>query len=355
MAEQLTAQQRAQLFAMSTRQNRHMLAKETASTTPSTLTFTLPKSRLLASIMVRVKGTLNTKGATSKSITLDDPFTLYKAIRRISLDLNNGFAPFVLSGVECAMYNMIDLHPDLVAPTNKAGAYSRCGSISVSAEGNDNTFEFTLALPCTTNPRDPIGLILLQNDQTNVTLTVDLGTGAEMCEGMDDVVSAELKNVSVIPMTETFSIPANANAYPDLSVLKLTNGRKDSLPSSGQQVIKLSTGTIYRKIILRVLDENGEPVTDDFINSNIELVFNQADINYSISAEMLRVQNHKELGYLLPAGMFVFDFSNSGGFTNLGGTRDFIDSANLTEFWVRFNTTGKGKVEIVTECLARLS
>lgn len=353
MAEQLTAQQRAQLFAMSTRQNFQMLAKETAGTTPSTLTFTLPKARLLSNILIRVKGKLKLTHASKTDFSGEiSKFNIYRAVRRISLDLNNGFAPFVLSGEECLMYNMIDVHPDITDSASEDGGYVYFGTTASSA-GKENEFCFTLSLPVTLNGRDPIGLILLQNDQTNVTLTVDMGTGSEVITY--DGLTAELKDITVIPMLETFSIPANANAYPDLSVLKLTNGRNDSLPSAGQQIIKLTTGTIYRKIIFRILDENGKPLEDDDILSDIQLVFNQADINYSVSAEMLRVQNQRQLGYLLPKGMYVFDFSNSGGLTNMGGTRDYIDSANLTEFWLRFNTNKKGKCEIVTETLARLS
>lgn len=88
MAEQLTAQQRAQLFAMSTRQNMQMLAKETATTLPNTLQFTLPKARLLAGLYINVKMTFGT------APTVSDKTKLPKLIRRISLDLNNGFAPF---------------------------------------------------------------------------------------------------------------------------------------------------------------------------------------------------------------------------------------------------------------------
>ena len=40
MANELTAQQRAQLFALQTRQNFQMLAPESAETTPATLQFT---------------------------------------------------------------------------------------------------------------------------------------------------------------------------------------------------------------------------------------------------------------------------------------------------------------------------
>ena len=330
MAEQLTAQQRAQLFAMSTRQNRHMLAKQTALAVPNTLQFSLPKNRLLAGLFVNIKATFN------EDISDMEIEKLPNLIRRISLDLNNGFAPFVVSGRELRMYNLVDLNTFNVKQ-------------NWFAKVNETVGELNFFLPCTTNPRDPIGLILLQNDQTNVTLSVDLGLGAE-CDLENDPAKVEVK-----VMTETFSVPAHQNAYPDLTVLKLVNGRKDSLPTAGQQIIKLATGTIYRKLIFRLTDADGEPMLPEDITSNIELVFNQADINYSIDADMLRILNEKELGCKLPDGVYVFDFSNSGGLPNLGGTRDFIDSAHLNELWLRFTTTKIGKCEIVTETLARLS
>lgn len=346
---QLTPQQKAQLFAMSTRQNLQMLAKETATTTPKTLTFTLPKARLLSSLLVKVTGAINITGTATKGETANE-LDIYKAIRRISLDLNNGFAPFVLSGIECAMYNLISNNPSLY--TSYHSDYHNSPDLAGTGK---KEFAFVLPLQAALNGRDPIGLILLQNDQTNVTLTIDLGTGSEIMEGYTGQTGAELVDVSVMPMVETFSIPANANAYPDLSVLKLVNGRKDSMPTSGQQIIKLTTGTIYRKLIFRITDENGKPTETDFISSDIQLVFNQADINYSINPEMLRAWNVKEFGHALPKGVYVLDFSTAGGCIDLGGSRDYIDSANLTEFWLRFNTTGKGKIEIVTETLARLA
>ena len=331
----LTAQQRAQLFAMATRQNRQMLANQTITSTPNTIQFQLPKARLLAGLMLSIK----TVWGSGSSVSFENA-DMNKFIRRISLDLNNGFAPFVVSGEELSLYNIVDLNAENICK-------------EWAGRGNVAQKEFILNyyLPCTTNPRDPIGLILLQNDQTNVTLNIDVGLITE--SGID----VEPSRVEVKVMAETFSIPANANAYPDLSVLKLVNGRKDSLPTSGQQIIKLSTGTIYRKLILKLVDENGVEMTPDDITSNIELVFNQADINYSIDPEMLQFLNAKELGLsdFVGGGVYIFDFSNSGGLPNLGGTRDFIDSANLTEFWIRFNTSKIGKCIIVSECLARLS
>ena len=165
--------------------------------------------------------------------------------------------------------------------------------------------------------------------------------------------TVELKNVEVSVCCETFSIPSNTNAYPDLSVIKLVNGRTDALASAGQQVVKMSTGTIYRKIILYFEKADGTPMTNEEIG-NIEIVFNQADVNYNISPDMLRAINTKELGFELPAGVYIFDFSSGGNITNYGGTRDYIDTEKLTEFWIRTTTTKTGSVKVVSECLARL-
>lgn len=354
MAEQkYTAQQRAQLFAMSTRQNMQMLPTETVTGGAKTVQFTLPKARLLSSILVRVNATVNIKSVAS-AVPPEDIFTPFKIIRRISLDLNNGFSPYTISGEGAAAYNMIDIHPDILThDKNNTGAYTYVPGLKASTSGIDNTFSFTLSLPVTTNPRDAVGMILLQSNENLTTLSVDLANGGDILDNAEGY-TVDIKNVKITPMVESFSIPANQNAIPDLTVLKLVNERFDSLPSSGQQIVKLSTGTIYRKILFILEDENGNPMADSDISAPFQLVFNQADTNYSIDAEVLRVYNQKMLGYSLPKGMYVFDFSNSGSFPNLGGTRDFISSENLTEFWLRFNTTKKGKIRVITECLSRL-
>ena len=351
MAEQLTAQQRANLFAMSTRQNLQMMAKQIVTAPSTSMQFTLPKARLLSNIFVQVKATVNVKHPSKVSIT-NDKIGIHNIVRRYSLDLNNGFSPFSISGSGLAMLNMIQ--PNAVIVTENSDYCSIPDKFTASAEGTDNEFMFTVQLPVTLNQRDPIGLVLLQSDQTVTDLRLDIGNPADMYpSGQVAGYTMELKKLEAIPMLETFSIPANANAFPDLSVLKLCQDRTDTLTSAGQQIVKLSTGTIYRKLILFITDENGEPATDDYVTSNIELVFNQADVNYSVNPAMLRAKNAYDLGCKLPDGVYIFDFTNQG-FPNFGGTRDVIDTEKLTEFWVRFNTHAQGKVKIVSECLARL-
>ena len=350
MSEKLTAQQRANLFAMSTRQNLHMMAKQTVTSPSTSMQFTLPKSRLLANIFVNIKAKVKVTHASATTLAMDN-LSPYRLVRRFSLDLNNGFAPFAISGDGLALLNMIQPNANMLLENT---AYRNVPeSLKASATGAENEIMFTVQLPCTLNNRDIPGMVLLQSDSTVCDLRIDVGNPVEMIAGGAEGYTMELVSLEALPMLETFSIPANSNAFPDLSVLKLCQDRTDTITSAGQQIVKLSTGQIYRKLVLYIEDENGQPIDADFVQSNISLVFNQADTNYDINPVMLRAKNAYDLGHDVPKGVFIFDFTNQG-LPNYGGTRDYIDSANLTEFWVRFNTGGKGRVKIISETLARL-
>lgn len=350
MSEKLTAQQRANLFAMSTRQNLQMMAKQTVTTPSTSMQFTLPKARLLSNIFVRVKAKIKVAHASETRIS-NNELVPYRIVRRYSLDLNNGFSPYSISGDGMALLNMIQPNANMIL--DKSSYFDCPNSFVASPGGAENEFMFTVQLPVTLNPRDPVGLILLQSEQTVTDLRLDIGNPIEMYTDGAEGFTIDLVSLEATPMLETFSIPANSQAFPDLSVLKLCQDRTDTLTSAGQQIVKLSTGTIYRKLILFITDEEGNPATADYVTSNLELVFNQADCNYSINPDMLRAKNAFDLGHDIPAGVFVFDFTNQG-IPNFGGTRDYIDTEKLTEFWLRFNTSGKGKVKIISECLARL-
>lgn len=351
-AQNLTASQRAANFAQATRQNMQMLASQSTNVGATSLQFNLPKARLLASILVNVELKVNATGTGSIPYRVED---IHNIIRRWSLDLNNGFSPFVIGGKELYFLNLLRGNKGLAEMMYDGKSYAdiRSHTLSITADttGHENTIKFAVELPVTLNDRDSVGLILLQNEQTNVQLVADIGNIGDCIH--DDDIDVEMVSLKLTPMITTYSIPASAEAFPDLSVLKLVNSRQDSFVGAGQHIIKLSTGTIYRRMLFRLTDENGNAFDTKDINGDIQLVFNQADVPYSINAETLRTLNRMWLGYELPFGLFMFDFSYQG-IANMGGTRDYIDSANVSEFWIRFNSTKGGKFELVTETLARL-
>jgi hypothetical protein len=102
---QVSAQERAALFAQATRQNLQTLPSQSVSGENTTVTFTLPKARLLSKIYLNVEAVANLK-STAASIALDT-FSPFKILRRISLDLNNGFMPFIVAGRDLLQYNLL--------------------------------------------------------------------------------------------------------------------------------------------------------------------------------------------------------------------------------------------------------
>lgn len=375
MSENLTASQRAAQFAAATRQNFQPLPTQTATQENTSLTFTLPKARLLSKIILDVQFKFQAKNSNILTFPYTDEFAPYKILRKVSLDLNNGFSPFTIGGAELAMFNMVHRpNGDIVRQVNSfvnkhdetpidnsyalnknhLGYWNNKGAGATDYAANE--IGFGLELPITLNDRDAIGLILLQNSETYCTLNIDIGSIAGMFEGASasiadyDLTFSEIK---ITPILETFSIPASG-VYPDLSVLKLVNSRQESFVGGGQHIIKLSTGTIYRRIIFSIKDANGRPLEDAEITSNFSLIFNQADSFYEISPRALRILNTQQYGFTLPQGMYCFDFAFQG-IAGLSGSRDFVDTERLTEFWLRFNTSNSGRVSIVSETLARLT
>lgn len=358
MAEKqnLTAAQRAQNFAQSTRQNLQMMATQTVSSGGSSISFTLPKARLFSGCILDFEFKLKIKHG-SKTTLPDglDVFTPYNLVRRIAMNFNLGFQPYVLAGRELAMLNMVSHYHGkyYLGGLDNTDGFCYWLDKGASPEGKEQTVRFTLDMSTAINERDPISLIMLQNDQTVVDVVVDIANGTDIFGSKGDGYEVEIVTGRVTPVIETFSIPAKQEAFPDISVLKLVDSRNENFVGSGQHVLKLLTGTIYRRLIIRFTDKNGGPVEDEVISSPLELVFNQADTNYSILPRMLKVRNAMEYGFMLPRGMYVFDFAYQGT-VNLGGTRDYIDTEALTEFWLRFNSTDDVCVTVVKECITRL-
>jgi hypothetical protein len=351
--QQLSAQQRAALFMTATRQTIQTMPTHIVTAEGTTVQFQLPKNRLLSKIYLEVDAVATVK-ATTGSTVQKDLFTPYQILRRVSLDLNNGFSPFIIPGRDLFLYNTDRLNPDVLLPGSTVKGMNYVGN-TASAGGTDNRIKFMVELPLTLNDRDPVGLVMLQNPTTNVVLSVDVDTLAKAYVlNAGNGESATFKSMSITPVLETYTIPPSENAIPDVSVLKLVSSTTQMFAGNGQNIVKLQVGTIYRKLMLYFADNNNNPLTDLDFQGNVELIFNQADIPYSVKPSILSARNASQLGYTLPDGCYLFDFSFQG-IPNLGGSRDYVDTENLTEFWVRFSTTKAGAVTAISETLSRLS
>ena len=353
MANQISPQQRALNFGAMTRKHVQTLGTQNG-TANSHLEFEVPKARLLQSINLLVDVTLKKGSATTTEFTsINDKLALYNVLRRVGIDYNNGFSPVVASGMDIAVINMLRVDPNTIIPTGYVDK-SLCTILGgVSAENDDKittassntlSYYFYLEIPLTLNERDPSGLVLAQNGQTLINFSCDIA---------DKVFNIPVESVKVTPVLNSFSVPTQAEAFPDLSVLKILDSRKETFTGGGSNLIKLPVGQIYRKLVIKLEDENGNPILPEDITSNIELLFNTADIPYSVNPQALRLRTVSETGYRLPKGYYAFDFSYQGT-PNYGGSRDYIDCERLTTFELRFTTAKSGKITIISEKISRL-
>ena len=353
MAQSMTVQQRNALFAQATRQNIQGMAKKKITQGATSVSFEIPKARLLSKIWLEIDYKFNLTASTEISIPTDK-LTPYAPIRRISLDLNNGWSPYVLDGKSYAVLAGMRQQSHVVYPQSESElGFCYCTEhLEADYDGSPNTMRTTIELPLCLNDRDPIGIILAQSPETLIEVKVDFEPESSMIP-LEDGVTLEVEEITVQPIVETFSIPAVQEAFPDISVVKLCTSRTEMFAGNGQNLIDLVTGTIYRKIAFIIEDLDGNPFSDDDITSNIDLIFNTADVNYSVPPKLIRHKNEMQFGEEQPKGVYIFDFSDNG-IPNYGGTRDYIDSTKLTMFQVRLNSNKAGRICIVSENLARL-
>lgn len=335
-AQQITPAQRAELFAIHTRQHIQELPAITGLGVDRSISFSLPKTRLLAKIALVVEGTVTIATAAATSLARFSPYSL---LRRVQVSINNGFNPVNVSGAELYLTNIARHNGEVFKPI-----VGNERTLAPLLTVGTHPFRFTAEMPITLNERDAVGLILLQNEETVVNVNIDIGPLASFIVPGAAVIT--FPTFTITPVITTFSIPAVTQAFPDLSVLKLLQSQVNEAPTSGVMTVRLPVGTTYRKLFL---DLNGIAIP-----GTIDVIFNQADVPYSITPRYLRAINEEMYGDELPADVYALDFSYQG-IANLGGLRDYIDTERLTEFWLRFPVAAGGAGRLVTTVFETLS
>lgn len=355
MSNEISSQQRAVNFARLTRQHIQTLGTF-SGTANSHIEFEVPKARFLQSINLLVKVKLKKNVASNWEFNDKNTLmNLYNVLKRVGVNYNSGFNPFVAPGKDIAILNMLRVNPDVILPSctfDKSlctvygvDTYEKGDYKFTVPSSTDLDYYFRLELPLTLNERDTQGLIMVQNAQTLLTVAVDIA---------DRVNNQTVESVEIKPELITFSIPPIKEAIPDLTVLKIVDSRKETFTAGGSNLIKLPTGQIYRKMIFYFENEAGEPLNVDDFNSNIEILFNTADVPYSIDPYMMRLRAVSMFGNTLPEGYYVLDLSTAG-VPNMAGSRDYIDCEQLTSCEVRFSTFENGKITTISERISRLT
>lgn len=312
-------------FETATRLKQIQLDSKSKGTGATVNTWYLPKTGFLASVYLRitatVAGTLSNKNALGAS----------SIINRIRLQINNGIDVFNMTGAEYAY-----LANDVIDSEYFLGQSQNQGRSAVSAA----TFNLDTIIPVMVNPRDPIGLILLQNEQTQLTLTVEWAADATVATGA--TVTG-----SVTPYMEFFTVPANPKDYPRLDLIHQWIDQSQNVAGAGQQVVTIPRGGIYMGIYHGC--GIGASGTDAW--SRYQLRINQSDYLVDLDVDGINVINRRYRGRARAAGAILQDFKASSGLGSFGSGRDWLDSRAFTNIDSVVTATGATTLYTVYEQL----
>lgn len=278
----------------------------------------------LATVKLIFNGKLTAKHASKTTFT-KAPTAPYSIAERVKLMLNNGTALWDTSGWGAYLKNMIDKQEYKMDYALEGGspAVFSFGN-AVSATGAENDVNFSLNLPLSINDRDMIGLLLLQNDSTVLTLRIENADASALMTDTD--IECELIGSWEV-VIEYFSVPASVEDYPNLTRLHQVLESQRAITNTGENKMSLQRGKTYMRII-NSLALDGKYV--DEVN-RIRLTYNLNTTPYDMSGAAMKVLQRERYGRDLPVGTYVHDFFYQG-IPNLGNHRDFVYSGNVAEF-----------------------
>jgi len=289
----------------------------------------LPQTGILANLLIRVAGTLTitngTGGATLNAAEYGKPFGL---IDRVHLTANSGTEIINVTGKGLYLRNLIDINNYLDIPAaNMTEAVSGNPVYQFGTSAGANTVEFTLKVPIAVNDRDPIGMILLQNRETLLTLALDWANPSNLFT-LTGTASVAFTGNAYVTM-EYFSVPLSDKDYPDLSVAHTLLEDTIAVPGTGDVQYTVPRGNIYQRLMHRVV-LNGAPAGFDDV-SQLTLQYNQSERPYQIDGQDALFIQRNRYKRDLPKGVYVWDFAYQGQ-PGYGGSRDLVNSRAITDF-----------------------
>lgn len=322
--------------------------------------FTLPKAGLLSKLLLTMNGTMTvTPGTGTAAVSERGAANIIKRIRLIA---NSGTSIFDVSGYGTYLINQLKRYAHTPDDTIKdRGTSSEVWAVGVNSGAN--AFKIGLEIPIAINERDPIGLILLQNEATQLVLEVTFNTETGANGMLAPIVvtgnaTASLSaNVGV--NMEYFTVPRNKEDYPALNVIHQWLEQQDSITAAGTFTKPLLRGNTYMRVLHTLTLGNA------LNTSNIDrlrVLYNQSEIPYVINKQSQLMIQRDRYGSDLPKGTFVHDWYYSNGISGLGNSRDFINSAFVTEFQTELEinsgatvTAGQSFVGTITEQLIKIA
>ncbi len=316
-------------FETATRRKVIQLPALTRPTGGGTVQQQLPKTGLLAMLILSISG--------SVAGTLSAPNALGMAsiVKRVRLTANSGIDLINVSGAGYlyGVVEMLDLENSLVAAVTSARA-------AVTA----TTFDISMVFPIALNLRDALGMIMLQNEQTLLTLSVDFEADSVVATGATVTATARANLV-------VFTVPPKREDWPPLTLIHQILEDQAAVSAAGQYIYTLPRGGIYLQLFHGL--GIGVAGADGF--DNYQFRVNQSEYLQSSNVGYLSLEHQMLHGRARPGGGIYVDFMGSSGLGNYGSARDWLNTALLTDVQSVINATGAGTLYTVRRQLVPMA
>jgi len=301
-------------FVANTRRKIVQIPTQTRPTGGGTTSINLPKTGLLASISLAVRGSI------AGTLTVPNALGMASIINRIRLTLNSGIDIFNVSGAGYHYLLRNALESEYIDISSQANATS---AVTAAA------FNLDMIIPVAINMRDPLGLILLQNEQTLLTLNIDWNADANVATGATVTATA-------VPYIELFTVPVDPQDFPPINIVHQILEDQQAISGAQDWVYNWPRGNTYLQVMHGV--GIGAAGSDGFNKCQIRV--NQSDYLQSTDIPYLDLEFRRMRGRARPAGGVFFDLLASSGLGNYGLTRDVFNSALVTDLASVITTTG---------------
>jgi hypothetical protein len=318
-------------FGKNTRQNMRNMNNFTFSA-GGRESIAIPRTGYLARIHNHLAGTITvTLGGGTAAIDTLGPWNTFNRVR---LQANSGTDVFNTSGWGAYLAN-IGFGPGKNNQPDGSGLQADITGVSTSVYSvpvTTNPWEFGFTVPVAVNDMSELGLIMLQNEVTSVTQALEYAsvmyslTGAQAPFLVTGAAVATLV-ATVTPMVETFMVPVDPAARPDISWIHQILEITQPIAAVGDNTVNLVRENLYLGILNYMIINN---VRDGANLDRLRLVLNQSDTPYDYFRKNLLQLHRYRYGRDLPLGVAFIDLFDQG-IPGLGDERDIINGKATSE------------------------
>lgn len=308
----------------------------------------LPQVGYLAKLRLTCFGTITTGAAGAG--TWDPNFWPFNLFNRITLRTNDGVMLYDTSGYGNLKLNMarkiafvhVQDPPVILFNNPTTGPQTAVSSYPTGAIGASTIYNVLVnyIIPVAFSENLSVGLILLQNQATKVTLDMQLNSFANWggTAGLSSV------NITVRPSVEYYEVPASPDAQPNTNFVHQVLEDEVGWTSSGEIQWLVPVGGIVSRCWMDFQDVSGgrfvprsffttgdNPNTPRFGNTFVRYGGANQPEQVDIRTRLLMTRETYRAD--LPQGVILFDFSDGAGSPELGYDGSLVyNTAGLTEF-----------------------